>query len=507
MRTVITGVTGRIGTGIAAALKSKGHCVVGLDVSSPSHSLCERFFPCDLAKAAEAGSSAHEALLSACEGADVVVHCAAWPGPSASPPPAVRRSGSASTPEIGLEDTSPAVLLRDNVAATSAVCDAAVGGGATRVVFSSSAFAIGYGHAARGPQALQPRYLPIDEAHGATPLETYGLSKLCGEGVLETAARTALSTSFVSLRFPNIIKRERWAELPWPAPTAEAPLTMLLWAYAHEDDVIDAHVVAATRHDAAAAGAHEAYIIAAPDTRFAEPTLELLASSLRMEADSTPLRFGAGGAAAMGGNASPLDSSKAVARLGWSPRSWQQPASPFSPPPPAPPAYGLGARAAHRALGDGHLRHFDLSGFPLGSGATLPSGATLAYRVHGPPAGEGKGVILHPTSFDAVHDELEYNIGEGRTVCPPPSPAPPLLLALPVPTPRPFPAPHPVPNPRPVPAPHPVPTPRQSTPARRPRTQYPRTHIAPTRIAPAPCLPSDRPHTHRPRSSTAPSIP
>ena len=37
----------------------------------------------------------------------------------------------------------------------------------TRFVFSSSAFAMGYGHACTGPQALQPRYLPMDEAHGA----------------------------------------------------------------------------------------------------------------------------------------------------------------------------------------------------------------------------------------------------------------------------------------------------------------------------------------------------
>ena len=38
-------------------------------------------------------------------------------------------------------------------------------------------------------------------------------------------------------------------------------------------------------------------------------------------------------------------------------------------------------------------------------------------QVHGPPVGSApRGVILHPTSFDAVHDELEYNIGPGRTL-------------------------------------------------------------------------------------------
>ena len=55
--------------------------------------------------------------------------------------------------------------------------------------------------------------------------------------VLEAAARTAHSTSFVSLRFTNIVKRELWDSLPWPAPTAAQPLTLVMWAYCHEDDV------------------------------------------------------------------------------------------------------------------------------------------------------------------------------------------------------------------------------------------------------------------------------
>ena len=196
----------------------------------------------DLIAAAAGDANATHALASAMAGVSAVVHCAAWPGPSETPPPAVAASGSAAQPQIILEKAPPAVLLRDNVASTAAVCDAAVGAGAKRFVFSSSAFAMGYSHAAHGPQAFRPRYLPVDEAHGAMPHETYGLSKLVGEEVLECAARTATNTSFVSLRFTNIVKREKFGELPWPAPTREQPPTMVLWAYTHEDDVIDAHV-------------------------------------------------------------------------------------------------------------------------------------------------------------------------------------------------------------------------------------------------------------------------
>ena len=65
------------------------------------------------------------------------------------------------------------------------------------------------------------------------------------------------------------------------------------------------------RAEAAAAGTHEAYIIAAPDTRFAEPTAALLSSTLGLE--DVPSRDGA---ARLSGNASPLSSAKATARLG-----------------------------------------------------------------------------------------------------------------------------------------------------------------------------------------------
>ena len=273
---------------------------------------------------------------------------------------------------------------------------------------------MGYSHAVTGPRAYRPRYLPVDEEHGALPHETYGLSKLVGEQVLEAAARTAIEASFVSLRFTNIVKRELWGTLPWPAPDDASPLTLLLWAYCHEDDVIAAHVAAATMDEAAAPGTHEPYIIAAPDTRFREPTLPLMASHLGLH--HVPL------AAPLAGNASVLSARKAERRLGLAFRSWQTEADDESRPSVAAPALvdaggGRGSPAARRARADRLLRHFDLGGFVLESGEVLPKGATLAYRVHGPaPGAAPKGVILHPTSFDAVHDELAYQIGDGRAL-------------------------------------------------------------------------------------------
>ena len=84
-------------------------------------------------------------------------------------------------------------------------------------------------------------------------------------------------------------------------------LTLPMWAYTHEDDVIDAHVQAVLRPEAADPGSHEPYIIAAPDTRFKEDTLQLLASQMGLHAipEHSPML----------GNASPLSCRKAMERL------------------------------------------------------------------------------------------------------------------------------------------------------------------------------------------------
>lgn len=411
-RVVVTGAAGRLGGKIAAALRASGRFVVGIDrAPRPSAASWDEYVQCDLSRACD--GDARATLRAALVGADEVVHCAAWPGPSATGPPALDPAVAAlAARSIGLEACAPAAVLVDNVAMTTALCDAAVEAGARRFVFSSSAFAMGWSHAATGAQALTPRYLPMDEAHPCAPLESYGLSKLLCEQVLETAARTARDVSFVSLRFTNVIKAEAWAALPWPPPDAARPLPLVFWAYAHEDDVVRAHVDALDAPDAAAPGAHEAYLLAAPETRFALPTRTLLADYAGLAAvdERAPLD----------GIASILCSRKARARLGWRPRSWaaEAAAAAGAAAPALARAEQRGGVAAVAARADPHLRTLDLGGFALERGGALPAGAAIAFRMYGAPpdAARGRGLILHPTSFDAVHPELEYRIGPGRAL-------------------------------------------------------------------------------------------
>ena len=217
------------------------------------------------------------------------------------------------------------------------------------------------------------------------------------------------------------------------------------WAYAHEDDVVDAHV-RAVETDCAEPGTHEVYVLAAPDIRFDAPTRELLASAAGL--------VGVREHSPIDGHASILCSRKARARLGWDPRSWlaereaateaaKEAATEAATeaavaaargdtsarvagvagggalrPPPLPRGEERGGHAAVLARADPELRALSLGGFALDCGVTLPPAACVTYRMYGAPPDRsaGRGLVLHPTSFDAVHTELEYRIGPGRTL-------------------------------------------------------------------------------------------
>ena len=83
-------------------------------------------------------------------------------------------------------------------------------------------------------------------------------------------------TTVVSLRFTNVAQPEVQAEFPWPAPTPENPLTLVMWAYADARDVAEAHVLALD----AEIEEYEAFMIAQPSSRFNESTIDLVKKQL-----------------------------------------------------------------------------------------------------------------------------------------------------------------------------------------------------------------------------------
>ncbi len=270
---VVTGAAGRLGRRVVQLLVDRGQEVLASD-RVPADDLPAEFVRCELSDAA--------AVTGLLRGADAVVHMGAIPGP---------------------QRADPRVIFGNNVTGDFNVMMSAAELGLRRVVFSSSAFGMGWAH---DGNAFVPLYLPLDENHPMMPFEPYGLTKQVGEDIGRMIARNS-NTTVVSLRFTNVALPEVQAEFPWPAPTPENPLTLVMWAYADARDVAQAHVLALD----ARIEEYEAFMLAQPSSRFAEPTIDLVRRNF---GDRVEVRDGLEGAASV------ISTAKAQRMLGWTPR-------------------------------------------------------------------------------------------------------------------------------------------------------------------------------------------
>ena len=269
---VVTGAAGRLGRRVVQMLADQGREVLATD-QVEADDLPAEFVRCDLGDA--------KAVHGVLQGAEAVVHMGAIPGPSRA---------------------EPRVIFENNVSADFNVMISAAELGLRRVVFSSSAFGMGWAH---DGNAFVPKYLPLDEEHPMMPFEPYGLTKQVGEDIGRMIARSS-NTTVVSLRFTNVPPPEVVAEFPWPAPTPENPLTLVMWAYADARDVATAQVLALD----AEIEEYEAFMLAQPSSRFAEPTIDVVRSNF---GDRVEIREG------LEGTASVISTAKVQRMLGWRP--------------------------------------------------------------------------------------------------------------------------------------------------------------------------------------------
>ena len=270
---VVTGAAGRLGRRVVQLLVDQGREVRATD-RVPADDLPAEFVRCELSDAT--------GVTDLLRGADAVVHMGAIPGP---------------------QRAEPRVIFENNVTGDFNVMMSAAGLGLRRVVFSSSAFGMGWAH---DGNAFVPLYLPLDENHPMMPFEPYGLTKQVGEDIGRMIARNS-DTTVVSLRFTNVALPEVQAEFPWPAPTPENPLTLVMWAYADARDVAEAHVLAVD----AEIDEYEAFMLAQASSRFAEPTIDIIKQNF---GDRVEIRDG------LDGTASVISTAKAQRLLGWRPR-------------------------------------------------------------------------------------------------------------------------------------------------------------------------------------------
>ena len=166
---------------------------------------------------------------------------------------------------------------------------------------------------------LLPEYLPIDEAHPATPRDPYGLGKRVVE---ETAAgfgrMDGPPTSISTLRFPNVDvgdSPERYAERDYSIEGlkrahSDPSHVVRSLSYVHASDA-----TALTRRALETdLGGHETFWVVADDTTSVVPTAEI-ADEFYPDAERThPLT----------GTESLISNEKAKRLLDWEPeRSWR----------------------------------------------------------------------------------------------------------------------------------------------------------------------------------------
>ena len=253
MRIAVTGSSGKLGQAVVDHLVETGHSVTGLDaVGAPG----ENFVRVDLTDTGQV-MDALAGVEERFDGLDAVVHLAASPAPGIRP------------------DT---VLLRDNLAMSIAVFQAARRAGIARIVHASSETLLGL------PLDEAPPAIPIDETQPTRPNFMYAIGKHLEEELGRKLCRLDANLSITGLRFSNVMAPDDYAEFAsWQHDPAARRWN--LWGYIDRRD--GAHAV--ERALLTRGPGYETYIIAAADTVMRRDSAELVAAEFPDAPLSRPL--------------------------------------------------------------------------------------------------------------------------------------------------------------------------------------------------------------------------
>ena len=293
MRILVTGVAGKVGSRVAAALDSAGHRVVGTDIVPPRYGPPADPVPYLHADLTDYGQVVAAVLRSR---PDVIVHAAGIPEPGRDP---------------------GHLIFANNTTSTFNVAEAVGRLGVARLVYISSETAPGFVTAER---RWLPDYLPVDEEHPLRPQEGYALSKAMGEYICDALVERSDATA-VSVRPSLVLTPETCRAIHESFASDVTRGAFNQWSYVDVDDLAQLIVLAAVSETAG----HEVVYAAQPDNIVGKPLIELLA---QVYGDAAPPlrdleRDDAGG----------ISIAKARKLFGWDPlRSWRDYcAAPFRP--------------------------------------------------------------------------------------------------------------------------------------------------------------------------------
>ena len=240
MQILLTGGNGKLGSAVAAHLKSVGHEVLVLDIAAKR---AEGYLPIDLTD----GGQVLDVVLGLDDHdfhADAIVHLAAIPSPGIAP---------------------DITTFRNNVLSSFHVLQAARKAGVKRLVTASSETVLGL------PFDVAPPYLPVDE-DVTSPNSTYSLVKHLEEQMEIEFCRWDPELSITAMRFSNVMSPEDYAGF---ADWQDDPQLRRwnLWGYIDARDAADAIAKALEGRGPG----FERYIIANADTVMSTPSAELAA--------------------------------------------------------------------------------------------------------------------------------------------------------------------------------------------------------------------------------------
>lgn len=236
MRIAVTGADGRIGRAVVDLALAEGHQVVALDRRADGGAGTE-------VERHAVDVTDYDALRTAVDGCDALVHLAAHTGPGVAPDP---------------------VVHDDNVTGSYHALRAAADVGIRRVCQASSVNAIG----GRFSRVAQYDYFPVDEAHPSYAEDPYGLSKWVCEQQADAIVRR-YELSVVSLRLHGVVD-SRADAMRWNEAMPDA-VARQLWGYTNRGAAARA-CLAAVSGDV---DGHEVCLIVAEDTMTDTPSGEL----------------------------------------------------------------------------------------------------------------------------------------------------------------------------------------------------------------------------------------
>lgn len=243
MKIAVTGASGRLGRAVLELALAEDHQVTAIDrapiVAAGAAGAADR----DGVRSRTVDLTDYAQFLDAAEGADALIHLAAYTSPGGAPEP---------------------VVHNNNVVASYNALAVAEAAGITRICLASSVNAIG------GVYSRQPRYdyFPVDEAHPSYAEDGYSMSKWAAEQQAAAFARRLPGLSVACLRLHELRDREHIASRLRKRPDAGSKD---LWGYTPMPAAARACLNAVARD---LGGCEVCYVVAA-DTWRPEPSQSL----------------------------------------------------------------------------------------------------------------------------------------------------------------------------------------------------------------------------------------